>query len=172
MVKPFVHGGRPKVAPTGIIVSFVPPKPCCKSLPLGEGGPPRRWMRRYRLKYLHRNREVTQSTVGADSISARVFWLNRLFAADRRGRRSLQCMAVTIHSTEAVRLPRLSVGEGLAPPVLFRLNRSPRRTTDGRPYGVWWQLFVPPQPCCKSLPLGEGGRQVVKSSATLFRNKI
>ena len=46
-------------------------------------------MRRYRLKYLHRNREVTQFTVGADSISARLFWL----------------------------------------------NRSPRRTTDGRPYG-------------------------------------
>ena len=108
--------------------------------------------------------------VGADSISARLFRLNRSPRRTTDGRP--YGMVVTVYSTEAVRLPRSSVGEGIAPPVLFRLNRSPRRTTDGRPYGVWWQLFVPPQPCCKSLPLGEGGRQVVKSSATLFRNKI
>ena len=50
----------------------------------------------------HRNREVNKFIVGRGFISRRLFWFNRSFTADRRGRRSIQCMLVIVHLTIAV----------------------------------------------------------------------
>ena len=48
----------------------------------------------------HRSRGITQFTVGADSISARLFWLNR--SSRRQQATALPSTVVIVHSTATV----------------------------------------------------------------------
>ena len=85
----------------------------------------------------HRNRGVTQFTVGADSISARFVSVKPFATADRRGRRSLQCMVVTVRSTEAVEIAQIIGRGGGSPPVLFWLNCLFTADDQWSPLQVW-----------------------------------
>ena len=98
-------------------------------------------MRRYRLKYLHRSREITQFTVGADSISAR-FISVKPFVHGPSGT-PVPTVYGGYHSFYRNRVAkafplgkvaRLAVTDEVSAH-LFWLNHSPRRTTKGRPYG-------------------------------------
>ena len=77
-------------------------------------------------------------------------------------RLSLRCLVITIHSTVVVihckpltpgEVARASVTERVFEsrggfdirPFCFGQTVCSWRTTNGRPYGVWWQLFVPPK---------------------------
>ena len=77
------------VAPTGIVVTVYHTAAVIHCKPLTPGEVARASVTERVLR------------VGADSISARLFWLNCLFMADDRWS-PLQCMVVTVHFTATV----------------------------------------------------------------------